>query len=94
MVAGRPDECEAAAYRRLDRGSCREHGSLERRRGADRLRIEQKRILHRANELYVLGGVTKEQFLHRRGAALAPVVLIREEHRKPFGALQVVAGRV
>ena len=40
VVTGRTDEGEAAAQRRLDRGSRRERRGLERRRGADGVAVE------------------------------------------------------
>ena len=94
VVAGRTDEREAAAQRRLDRRPGRERGSLERRRGADRVAVEPDRVVDRADELDVLGGVAEQELLGRRRAALAPDVLVREQDREPLGPLRVAAGRV
>ena len=60
VVPRRADESEAAVQRGFDRGSGRQRGSLERRRGADRVAVEPDRVLDGANELHVLGGVAQE----------------------------------
>ena len=59
VVARRADEREPAAQRRLDRGPRRERRSLERRRGADRVRVEPDGILDAVHELDVLRGVAE-----------------------------------
>jgi hypothetical protein len=38
--------------------------------------------------------MAQEELVHRRGAALAPDVLVREQYREPLGTLGVPAGRM
>ena len=94
VVAGRAHEREAAAQRRLDRRARRERGGLERRRRADSVAVEPETVLDRADELHVLGRVAEQQLVDRRRAALAPDVLVGEQHLEPFGSLRMPAGRV
>src|ERR1700751_839210 len=93
-MAGGGDEGEPPAQRRLDRGPRRERRGFVRRGTADGVVVEPDRIPYRANEVDVLGGVAPEQLLDRRGAALAPQVLVREENPEAFGSLKVLAGWV
>ena len=66
VVAGRPDEREAAAIDRLQGDPGREHGSLPRRLGRDGVAVEEERQLDRLQEREVIGRVHARQLLVRR----------------------------
>jgi hypothetical protein len=94
VMAGRPDEREAAAERGLDRGAGRERRRLERRRGAERVAVEPDRLVDVPHEGDVLRGVAEQQLLLRRRPAFPPCAPARQQDREPLGPLGVATGRV
>jgi hypothetical protein len=93
VVAGRADERERFAARRLDGRARGEQRRLVRRRGGGRVGIEVRRPLDVADLAYVLRGVAAQNLLFRRRAALAPREGV-EQRRQPFRPLRVMTRRV
>ena len=94
MMAGRPHEREATAARRLDRRSGGERRSLEGRVGRDRVAVEPDALVDAADALHVLARVHEEELVLGRGPALAPHVLVVEQHPEPFRPVGMVPGRM
>jgi hypothetical protein len=94
MMARRPNEREAAVQRSLDRRSDGERRRLERRLRRDRVAVEPRAALDRADAIDVLLRVAEQELLLGRGASLGPFGEAREQNLEPLPALGVCARRV
>jgi hypothetical protein len=93
MVAGRPDEREPAALRRLDRAAGREQRSLPARVGGNGVGIEQRRDFDRLEPVQVRGLVAALDLLPRRRRAFEDLEAV-ENDREPLPRLDVRLRRV
>jgi hypothetical protein len=72
-MPGRPDEGEAAAQRRFDRGAGRERRRLVGRLARDRVGVDPGLACDPSYPRDVLGRVAQKELVLRRGAPLAPI---------------------
>jgi hypothetical protein len=97
MVAGRPDEREAAVLDRLDRGARGEPGDPVGRRRAERVTVEPcaaPALRDGSDEFDVVVRVAGKQFLDGRRASLDEVREGSVERRQALRAFRMLAGRV
>jgi hypothetical protein len=85
-----PHECKAAAQCRFDRGAGGERPGLERRIRPDRVSVEPRSALERADASEMRRGVAEKQLVLGRRAAFAPVREVLEQDDEallPLGVL-------
>jgi hypothetical protein len=94
-MAGRAHEGEAAAQRRLDRGSRREPGRLVRRLARDRVPVEERRPVDPCDAVDVRLRVAEQELVLECSTSLDEVGKVLQQRRQPLLALRVAApGRV
>ncbi len=93
VMPGRTNQCEAVATGRLDRRAGGEQRSLVGRLGHRRIRVEPRRCVDAADERDMRLGVTAQDLVFRRCAALLPGKR-GEQSGETLRTLGVVPGRV